>query len=152
MPVTTVLHSSDGQPTSIVTVLLTTDNFSIAIVTYCLWRRRTCSARHLKEEAAKDADRLVLSMVDNEEVVDEFKGSTVWWLAYSVPPPEDNLPYDYSGCATRVERRIYRFSFLDRDLMLREYLPHVRREGRVVMVQNRQASSSPMSPTGNLYD
>jgi hypothetical protein len=108
MPVTTVLHSSDGQPTSIVTVLLTTDNFSIAIVTYCLWRRRTCSARHLKEEAAKDADRLVLSMVDNEEVVDEFKGSTVWWLAYSVPPPEDNLPYDYSGCATRVERRIYR--------------------------------------------
>jgi hypothetical protein len=94
-PLLLCYHCSDA--------LVATDHLSIAIVTYCLWRRRTCSTRHLKEEATKDADCLVLSMGDNEEVIDEFKGSTVWSLAYSVPPPEDNLPYDYSSCATRVE-------------------------------------------------
>jgi hypothetical protein len=95
--------------------------------------------RHLKAEAAKDADRLVLSMGDNEEVADEFRGATVWWLAYSAPPREDNAPY-YWGRAARAERRFYRLFFLDkdRDLVLGEYLAHVRREGRAVMVQNRQ--------------
>jgi hypothetical protein len=95
--------------------------------------------RHLKAEAAKDADRLVLSMGANEEVADEFRGATVWWLAYSAPPREDNAPY-YWGRAARAERRFYRLFFLDkdRDLVLGEYLAHVRREGRAVMVQNRQ--------------
>ncbi|RLN19842.1 hypothetical protein C2845_PM02G44570 [Panicum miliaceum] len=32
--------------------------------------------RHLRAEGAKDADKLVLSMVDGEEVADEFEGAT----------------------------------------------------------------------------
>lgn len=99
--------------------------------------------RHLKAEpAAKDADgddRLVLSMGDNEEVADAFRGATVWWLAYSAPPREENAPF-YWGRAARAERRFYRLFFLerDRDLVLGEYLPHVRREGRAAMVKDRQ--------------
>ncbi|KAL6880707.1 hypothetical protein ACP4OV_012272 [Aristida adscensionis] len=96
--------------------------------------------RHLKAEPAKDADRLVLSMGDNEEVADEFRGATVWWLAYSAPPPSgDNAP-SYWGRAARADRRFYRLFFLerDRDLVLADYLPHVRREGRAVMVASRQ--------------
>uniref|UniRef100_A0ACD5V0B1 Uncharacterized protein n=1 Tax=Avena sativa TaxID=4498 RepID=A0ACD5V0B1_AVESA len=108
-------------------------------------QRATCAAgggvRHLKAETAKDVDALVLSMGDNEEVADAFQGATVWWLAYSTPPREDNAPsYWGGGRAARADRRFYRLFFLDRDrdLVLREYLPHVRREGRAVMVKNRQ--------------
>ncbi|KAF0908839.1 hypothetical protein E2562_028723 [Oryza meyeriana var. granulata] len=108
-------------------------------------QRATCAAaggvRHLKAEPAKGADALVLSMGDNEEVADVFRGATVWWLAYSTPPREDaGAGFYWGGRAARADRRFYRLFFLerDRDLVLADYLPHVRREGRVVMVKNRQ--------------
>ncbi|OEL22622.1 AAA-ATPase [Dichanthelium oligosanthes] len=103
--------------------------------------REACGGvRHLKAEPDKDPDRLVLSMDDNEEVADEFKGATVWWLAYSAQPREDGQSPYFWGRASRTEKRFYRLCFLerDRDLILGEYLPHVRREGRAVMVKNRQ--------------
>ena len=80
-------------------------------------------------------------MGDNEEVADEFRGATVWWLTYTAQLREDaGGPSYFWGRAARAERRFYRLCFLerDRDLILGEYLPHVRREGRAVMVQNRQ--------------
>ncbi|KAF8708928.1 hypothetical protein HU200_029843 [Digitaria exilis] len=84
--------------------------------------------RHLRAEGAKDADKLVLSMVDGEEVSDEFEGATVWWWAYSKSPPRNE------------ERRFYRLFFLERhrELVLDTYLPRVRQQGRAVMVKNRQ--------------
>jgi hypothetical protein len=97
--------------------------------------------RHLKAEPDKDPDRLVLSMNDHEEVADDFKGATVWWLAYTAQPREDGGgPSYFWGRTARAERRFYRLSFLDRDrdIILGEYLTHVRREGRAVMVKNRQ--------------
>uniref|UniRef100_A0A0D9WWF6 AAA+ ATPase domain-containing protein n=1 Tax=Leersia perrieri TaxID=77586 RepID=A0A0D9WWF6_9ORYZ len=106
--------------------------------------RATCAAgggvRHLKAEPAKgaDADALVLSMGDGEEVADEFRGATVWWLAFSTPPRDDSG--GRGGRATRADRRFYRLYFLerDRDVILGEYLPHVRRQGRAFTVKNRQ--------------
>ena len=62
-------------------------------------------------------------------------------LAYTAQPREDaGGPSYFWGRATCAEHRFYRLCFLerDRDLILGEYLPHVRREGRAVMVQNRQ--------------
>ncbi|WVZ62261.1 hypothetical protein U9M48_012027 [Paspalum notatum var. saurae] len=97
--------------------------------------------RHLRADPAKDPDRVVLSMADNEEVADEFRGATVWWLAYSAQPRDDGGAGGFFwGRAASAERRFYRLSFLerDRDLVLGEYLPHVRREGRAVMVKDRQ--------------
>ncbi|CAN6203296.1 unnamed protein product [Urochloa humidicola] len=96
--------------------------------------------RHLKAEPDRDPDRVVLSMGDNEEVADEFRGATVWWLAYTAAPRDDGGPGYLWGRASRAERRFYRLAFLerDRDLVLGEYLPHVRRQGRAVMVMNRQ--------------
>uniref|UniRef100_J3MJ63 AAA+ ATPase domain-containing protein n=1 Tax=Oryza brachyantha TaxID=4533 RepID=J3MJ63_ORYBR len=96
---------------------------------------------HLKAEPAKGADALVLSMGDNEEVADVFRGATVWWFAYSRPPREDGAAgFYWGGRAARADRRFYRLCFLerDRDVVLADYLPHVRREGRAVMVKNRQ--------------
>ncbi|KAF8707267.1 hypothetical protein HU200_030275 [Digitaria exilis] len=99
--------------------------------------------RHLRAETggerdnAADREKLVLSMVHGEEVADAFHGATVWWSAYSVAPPRDAIPWYPSS---RSDRRSYKLEFheSDRDLVLGSYLQHVRRQGRAVMVQNRQ--------------
>jgi hypothetical protein len=101
-----------------------------------------CGVRHLRAEVAKDADKLVLSMVDGEEVPDDFQGATVWWWAYSRPPPRADAGAAWfgGGGAQEEERRFYRLFFLDRhrELVLDAYLPHVRRQGRAFMVRDRQ--------------
>ncbi|KAG2545138.1 AAA-ATPase ASD, mitochondrial-like [Panicum virgatum] len=97
--------------------------------------------RHLRAEGAKDADKLVLSMVDGEEVADEFEGATVWWWAYSKSPPRaDAAAAWWGGGGAQEERRFYRLFFLERhrELVLDTYLPRVRQQGRAVMVKNRQ--------------
>ncbi|KAL6893921.1 hypothetical protein ACP4OV_008019 [Aristida adscensionis] len=104
----------------------------------------TRGVRHLKAECggARDpaaaGDRLVLSMDKGEEVADAFRGATVWWSADAVPPPWDAVPW--GGRAARAERRYYKLFFHEshRDLVINQYLPHVRRQGRAVMAQNRQ--------------
>ncbi|XP_062214291.1 AAA-ATPase ASD, mitochondrial-like [Phragmites australis] len=96
--------------------------------------------RHLRAEGAKDADKLVLSMVDGEEVADEFQGAKVWWWAYSRPPPRTDGSAPWRGGGVQEERRFYRLFFLERhrELVLDTYLPRVRQQGRSVMVKNRQ--------------
>ncbi|KAF8666523.1 hypothetical protein HU200_053639 [Digitaria exilis] len=88
-------------------------------------------ARHLRAEAGKDPNKLVLTMADREEVADEFHGARVWWLAYSKSPPRNDGAED---------RRFYRLFFLDRhrELVLDTYLPRVRQMGRDAMARNRQ--------------
>lgn len=97
--------------------------------------------RHLKAEPDKDPDRLLLSMDDDEEITVEFRGAVVTWRACTAPQREDGGPGYYWGrAAPRPERRYYQLFFPERhrDLVLGEYLTHVRREGRAVMVKNRQ--------------
>ncbi|EER94812.1 AAA-ATPase At3g28580 [Sorghum bicolor] len=107
----------------------------------------TRDVRHLRAEsggggrrdaAATDKDKLVFSMAKGEEVADAFRGATVWWSAAAVPPPSDTtVPWSR---AARAERRFFRLEFHEghRDLVLNDYLPYVRREGRAVMAKNRQ--------------
>ncbi|CAD6207107.1 unnamed protein product [Miscanthus lutarioriparius] len=98
--------------------------------------------RHLRAEGSKDADKLVLSMSDGEEVEDEFQGAKVWWWATSKPPPRSDGAAAFwgGGGAAQEERRFYRLYFLERhrSLVLDTYLPRVRQLGRAVMVKNRQ--------------
>ncbi|PUZ66671.1 hypothetical protein GQ55_3G347900 [Panicum hallii var. hallii] len=101
----------------------------------------SCSrdARHLRAEGGKDANKLVLSMADREEVADDFQGARVWWLAYSKSPPRtDGFPW--WGAAAQEDRRFYQLFFFERhrDLVLHTYLPRVRQMGRDAMLQNRQ--------------
>jgi len=98
--------------------------------------------RHLRAEPDKDPDRVLLSMDDDEEITDEFRGAVVTWRACTEPQREDTGPAYFwrGGAGQRAERRSYKllFSQRHRDLVLGEYLTHVRREGRAVMVKNRQ--------------
>ncbi|XP_047092455.1 AAA-ATPase At3g28580-like [Lolium rigidum] len=117
-------------------------------------------ARHLRAEGAKDADRLVLSMVDGEEVADvllpEEGGGTVFWWAYSKPPPgqQQDRRWGGGGGNDQENHRFYRLFFLDRhrDLVLNTYLPRVRREGRAVMVKNRRRKLSTNISTHQFTD
>ncbi|CAN6319887.1 unnamed protein product [Urochloa humidicola] len=105
----------------------------------------TGAVRHLRAEsgggsrrnAAADKDKLVLSMAKGEEVADVFRGATVWWSAFAVAPLQDAAPWSR---AARAERRFFRLDFheRDRELVIGEYLTHVRRTGRDVMAKNRQ--------------
>jgi hypothetical protein len=38
-------------------------------------------------------------MVDGEEVPDDFQGATVWWWAYSRPPPRADASAAWFGGA-----------------------------------------------------
>ncbi|XP_020177886.1 AAA-ATPase At3g28510 [Aegilops tauschii subsp. strangulata] len=103
------------------------------------------SARHLRAEGAPDADRLVLSMVDGEEVPDQLlpeegSGAVFWWASSRPAPPQDRRWGGGGGGGDEENRRFYRLSFLDRhrEQVLNAYLPRVRRQGRAVMVQNRR--------------
>ncbi|EER98146.1 hypothetical protein SORBI_3002G067500 [Sorghum bicolor] len=103
-------------------------------------------ARALRAEPARNADRFVLTLGDNEEVTDEFRGATVWW--HSVPSPSRHHgPITWyggggggGGVVLDGAGRTYRLVFHQRhrDLVVESYLPHVCREGRAIMAANRR--------------
>ncbi|KAL6880060.1 hypothetical protein ACP4OV_011625 [Aristida adscensionis] len=86
-------------------------------------------ARELRADGAAHGDGFVLSLREGQEVADDFRGATVWWssVALSVAPPGG-------------DRRCLRLTFHERhrELVVGEYLPHVRRSGRDVMFGNRR--------------
>ncbi|RLM58179.1 hypothetical protein C2845_PM18G08080 [Panicum miliaceum] len=97
----------------------------------------SCSrtARHLRAEGARDAaaDRLVLSMIDREEVADHFGGATVWWSAHS-----DRTASRNGGAGP--EERSFKLHYHERHrkLVLDSYLAFVQQRGRDIMVNSRQ--------------
>ncbi|XP_057447559.1 AAA-ATPase ASD, mitochondrial-like [Lotus japonicus] len=80
-------------------------------------------AKRLKAEVVKDSQTpLVLSMDDNEEITDEFKGVKLWWAAQS------------------DKKRFFRLTFHKRyrDLITSSYIQHVLDEGKKISSRNRQ--------------
>uniref|UniRef100_A0A0A0LFC6 Uncharacterized protein n=1 Tax=Cucumis sativus TaxID=3659 RepID=A0A0A0LFC6_CUCSA len=55
--------------------------------------RSSIRAKRLKAEAVKDSKSLVLSMDDNEEVIDEFQGVKIWWTSRKTVPKTKNISY-----------------------------------------------------------
>lgn len=80
-------------------------------------------------EAAIRGDSFLLSLREGQEVADLFRGVTLWWLAV---PRKD--PGDEQDCL----RLRLMFPQRHRRLVLDEYLPHVRRQGRRIMLDTRR--------------
>ncbi|TVU48758.1 hypothetical protein EJB05_00030, partial [Eragrostis curvula] len=100
----------------------------------------TCAAhraRRLRAEVADGGggDRVTLAVGDNEEVVDEFGGATMWWRKTKTSHYASSF-WD----PREEERRAYHLSFhrRHRDLVQAAYLPHVLAGGRAAAVRNRQ--------------
>ncbi|KAF8772365.1 hypothetical protein HU200_005837 [Digitaria exilis] len=106
----------------------------------------SCSrtARHLRAQgasrdvtpaaAAAAGDRIVLSMIEGEEVADHFGGATVWWSAHFVRPASRN------GGGAGSEERSFKLHYHERhrELVLDTYLAFVQQRGRDIMVNSRQ--------------
>ncbi|KAF0914471.1 hypothetical protein E2562_028953 [Oryza meyeriana var. granulata] len=93
-------------------------------------------ARKLRADLGKDARALQVSVDDDQEVIDSFRGATLWWY----PSKKTNRSNVFSFYPGEDERHFYKLVFhrRHRDLVLDDYLPHVLAEGRAVTVSNRQ--------------
>ncbi|CAM0905581.1 unnamed protein product [Alopecurus aequalis] len=114
-------HDSGGR----MGIAVVYDRAKAYLSNQCASRARSLQA----ELVARGSDRFVLSMDDNEEVADEFRGATVWWHSvHARRAVQDDV------------RRSYRIMFhkRHRDLILGSYLPHVSREGRAIMASRRR--------------
>jgi hypothetical protein len=93
-------------------------------------------ARALRAEGAVEGDGLVLSLRPGQELADEFGGAVLWWS--SVEAKEEGGAGQRQG--ELVVRRCHRLTFHQRhrQLVVDEYLPHVRRKGRDALFNNRR--------------
>ncbi|KAG0542035.1 hypothetical protein BDA96_02G068300 [Sorghum bicolor] len=88
-------------------------------------------ARELRAEGAREGNGLVVSMRDGQDVADEFRGVSLWWSSVIVR--------DVQG-QRKGDRRFQRLTFhlRHRGVVVDEYLPHVRRQGREILFSNRR--------------
>nr|CAB3491604.1 unnamed protein product [Digitaria exilis] len=93
-------------------------------------------ARKLKAELGKGSKSLQVSVGDDDHVTDTFSGADLWWHASKKIPRSQVMSW-YPGME---ESRLYKLVFhrRHRDLVVREYLPHVLDAGRAVTAKNRQ--------------
>ncbi|CAL5092136.1 unnamed protein product [Urochloa decumbens] len=87
-------------------------------------------ALDLRAESVVKDDRFLLSLRDGEEVSDRFRDVTLRWL--SVPLPSTKKSNDDRGCLRLMFPKQHRVLILD------EYLPHVRQQGRNLISRNRR--------------
>ncbi|XP_059670253.1 AAA-ATPase ASD, mitochondrial-like [Cornus florida] len=106
-----------------------------SIQTY-LSANSSSSAKRLKADAMKDSESLVLSMDDNEEVTDEFKGIKLWWRSNKISP----LTQPISFYPREDEKRYYKLTFHKRyrEIITDTYLSHVLAKGKAIAVEKRQ--------------
>jgi len=109
-----------------------------AIQTY-LSEHSSQRATRLKAELIKVKDThspIVLSMDDNEEIMEEFHGVKVWWSSYKITPKTQS----FSVYPSSDERRYYKLTFhkRHRSLITETYLKHVLEEAKTIEIKNRK--------------
>ncbi|KAL1291434.1 hypothetical protein AAHE18_20G200700 [Arachis hypogaea] len=99
--------------------------------------KATTQAKRLKGDIGKNNQTLLLTMDDHEEVCDEFNGVKLWWVSGKNVAKSQTLSL-HNNLAD--EKRYYKLTFHKhhRNMVLGTYLNHVMREGKAVMVRNRQ--------------
>ncbi|KAM0005808.1 putative AAA+ ATPase domain, ATPase, AAA-type, core, AAA-type ATPase domain-containing protein [Helianthus debilis subsp. tardiflorus] len=93
-------------------------------------------AKKLKAKVVKDCESVVLSLDENEEVIDEFNGIQVWWTSSKKIPQRQAL-FSYRG---DEENRFYRLICRreHRDVITKAYVKHVLDEGKAIAIKERQ--------------
>ncbi|KAG2383974.1 hypothetical protein LR48_Vigan10g265200 [Vigna angularis] len=109
-----------------------------AIETY-LSEHSSQNATRLRGEVIKVKDThspVVLSMDDNEEIVQEFQGVKLWWGSYKITPKN----YSFSVYRSSEEKRFYKLTFhkRHRTLITQTYLKHVLEEAKAIETKNRK--------------
>ena len=93
-------------------------------------------AKRLKANVIKDCKSLVLSIDDNEQVTDEFKGINIWWTSSKTIPQQRSMFSYYPD----DEKRFYKLTChrKDRYIIIKDYLQHVLDEGKTIAIKTRQ--------------
>jgi chaperone BCS1 len=107
-------------------------------------------ARKLKAEVVKDSQTpLVLSMDDNQEIVDEFNGVKVWWTANHTTSKSQSFSY----YPVSEEKRFLTLTFhkRHRDLITTSYIQHVLEQGKAITLKNRQLKIYTNNPSDDWW-
>lgn len=110
----------------------------------------TQGAKKLKAEVVKDSQTpLVLSMDDNEEIVDEYNGIKVWWSANHTTSKSQSFSY----YPVSEEKRFLTLTFhkRNRDVITTSYIQHVLEEGKAITTNNRQLKLYTNNPSNNWW-
>ncbi|XP_057447560.1 AAA-ATPase ASD, mitochondrial-like [Lotus japonicus] len=121
-----------------------------AIRTY-LSAKSSKAARRLKAEVVKNRQNpLMLSMDDNEEIMDEFEGVKLWWAAYYTVPKSQSISWYPSS----DERRFLTLTFhrRHRELITTTYIQHVLDQGKAIASRNRQLKLFTNNPSDDWND
>ncbi|XP_020236153.1 AAA-ATPase ASD, mitochondrial [Cajanus cajan] len=120
-----------------------------AIKTY-LSANSSQRAKRLKAEVVKDSQNpIVLTMDDNEEIIDEFQGVKVWWSAnYKMPSSQTISWYPSSDEKRFLTLTVHK---RHRDLITSSYIQHVLDEGKAITVQNRTLKLYTNNPGSDWY-
>ncbi|XP_047956687.1 AAA-ATPase ASD, mitochondrial-like [Salvia hispanica] len=96
----------------------------------------TKQAKRLQAYVFDDCDSVVLSVANNEEVTDEFKGIKVWWSSREHNPNKQSISF----WPREDEKRYFRLTFYrkHRHRITGEYIKHVMEEGKAITVQERR--------------
>ncbi|XP_042030668.1 AAA-ATPase ASD, mitochondrial-like [Salvia splendens] len=96
----------------------------------------TKQAKRLQAYVFDDCDAVVLSVANNEEVTDEFKGIKVWWTSSEHSPNKQSISF----WPREDEKKYFRLTFYRkyRHRITAEYIKHVMEEGKAITVQERR--------------
>jgi len=107
-------------------------------------------ARKLKADIGPNSKKLLITVGEHEEVVDELAGGMkVWWLSSKERPSSQTIMWG----GAEEDRRYYRLTFHRRhqEFVYGSYLPRVQEEGRAATVKNRQRRLFTNNPSDNWY-
>ncbi|XP_038715336.1 AAA-ATPase At3g28580-like [Tripterygium wilfordii] len=107
----------------------------------------TLHAKRLKADDVKESKSIILSMDDQEEVVDEFNGIKVWWISIR----NVTKTQSFSFYPASEEKRYYKLTFhkRDREVITGSYIDHVLTEGKATVAKNRQRKLFTNNPSEN---
>ncbi|KAL5080171.1 hypothetical protein RYX36_008592 [Vicia faba] len=125
-------------------------NETYKIIQTYLSSNSTKGATKLKAEVIKDSQTpLVLSMDDNQEIVDEFNGIKVWWSANHTTSKSQSFSY----YPVSDEKRFLTLTFhkRNRDVITTSYIQHVLEEGKAITTKNRQLKLHTNNPSDDWW-
>ncbi|KAI4339560.1 hypothetical protein MLD38_024489 [Melastoma candidum] len=94
-------------------------------------------AKRLRADAVKDSKSLVLTLDDNEEIIDVFHGVKVWWSSSTHVSMKN---FNFSLYPQLEENRYFQLTVHRnyRGMIMEQYIKHILDEGKVIAVRNRQ--------------
>ncbi|KAK4488721.1 hypothetical protein RD792_004501 [Penstemon davidsonii] len=93
-------------------------------------------AKRLEANVTRDNDNIVLTLADQEQVTDEYKGIKIWWASKLTTPNKQSITF----YPREDEKRHFRLTFHKtyRDIIIDNYLKHVLDEGKSITIKERQ--------------